>query len=301
MKFNLSSFLLLGILMAATAAPVFAEELEVAQIKQAMLNTTVNLTTYAYSRFAETMDLYTNQSAQTEFKAVKTIEGKVDLINKSGYFGSRLVEAASGKILLWEGYFINGSEYWKEGENWTILNISDPALIMAEYNEIPGQVDLIDLSNMTLTGSEFVESESCYKLEGSPSEPIERGMVGLQLRAAYFPSPFPMPEEIGNLSSEVDRRELLNNSSIVLTAWVSESTYRLRRVDINSSLTITPETLEIESEPFTIRSWINESTVYRDFGKPIKIELPLGAEELASPFRFKGADWRWATFGTVIP
>jgi hypothetical protein len=301
MKFNPLSFLLLVLLMAATTIAVSGEVLELAQIEQAMLNSTVNLTTYSYSRFAETTDLYSNQSVQTKFAAVKTTEGKVDLVNKSGYFGSRLTDAESGKILLWEGYFINGSEYQKEGENWTNYTIIDPSSIMADYNEIPGQVDLIDLSNMMLVGSERLEGESCYKLVGSPDEPIRKGMIGLQLLASYFPSPFPMPEELRNLSFDIDKTELLNNSNIVLTAWISESTSLLRRLDINSSLTITPQILKVQSEPFMIQSWINETTVYRDFGHPIRIELPLEAIEKASPFRFKGADWRWATFGTGRP
>jgi len=301
MKFNLTSFLLLGILMAATAIAVSGEELEVAQMKQAMLNSTVNLTTYSYSRYAETIDLYSNQSVQTEFAAVKTTEGKVDLANKSGYFGSKLIEAESGKTLLWEGYFINGSEYQKEGENWTNYTIIDPSSIMADYNEIPGQVDLIDLSNMTIVGSEPLEGESCYKLVGSPGEPIRKGMIGLQLLAAYFPSPFSMPKELNNLSFDIDKTELLNHSNIVLTAWIEEGTSLLRRLDINSSLTITPEILTVQSEPFMINSRINETTLYMDFGHPVRIELPSEAVEKASPFRFKGADWRWATFGTGRP
>jgi hypothetical protein len=301
MKFNLSSILLIVFLMAATTLVVWGEDQSVAQIKQGMLNSTVNLTTYTYSRFAETTDQYSNQTVQTKFAAVKTTEGKVDLVNKSGYFGERLVDTVGGKTLLWEGYFINGSEYQKEGENWTNYTIIDPAAIMADYNEIPGQVDLIDLSNMTFEGSEPIEGESCYKLVGSPEEPIKKGLVGLQLLAAYFPSPFPMPEKLKNLSFDIDKTELLNNSNVVLTAWIEEGTSLLRRLDINSSLTITPEILKVQSGPFMIQSRINETTVYRDFGHPVKIELPLEAKELASPYRFQGADWRWATFGTGRP
>jgi hypothetical protein len=301
MKFNLLSVLLLVSLMAATALSVSGEDQRVAEIKQAMLNSTVNLTTYTYSRLAETTDQYSNQSVHTEFAAVKSVEGKVDLANKSGYFGEKLVDLEGGETLLWEGYFINGSEYWKEGENWTNFTIIDPASVMADYNEIPGQVDLIDLSNMTLVGSEPIEGESCYKLVGSPEEPIEKGMVGLQLLATYFPSPFPMPAELKNLSFDIDKTELLNNSNVVLKAWIGENTSLLRRLDINQSLTITPGILKIESEPFMIQSWINETTVYRDFGSPVMIKLPAEAKELASPYRFQGADWRWATFGTARP
>lgn len=301
MKYHLSSVLLLVFLMAATTAAVSGEDLGVAQIKQAMLNSTMNLTTYSYSRYAEASDLYSNQSLQMEFKAVKTTEGKVDLINKSGYFGSRLIEAGNSKILLWEGYFINGSEYQKEDDSWTRYIISDPASIMQDYNEIPGQVDLIDLSNMTLIGSEVLEGDICYKLVGMPKEPIYKGIVGLQLLAAYFPSPFAMPKELKNLSLDIDATELLNNSNLVLTAWISKNASLLRRLDINSSITITPEILKVESVPFSIQSRINETTVYRDFGSPVRIELPQEAAEKASSSRFKGTDWRWATFGTGRP
>jgi hypothetical protein len=171
---------------------------------------------------------------------------------------------------------------------------------MADYNEIPGQVDLIDLSNMTLVGSEPIEGESCYKLVGSPEEPIEKGMLGLQLQAAYFPSPFSVPEEL-NLSFDINKTELLNNGDIVLTAWIGENTSLLRRLDINQSLTITPEILKIQSGPFMIQSWLNETTVYRGFGSPVMIKLPAEAKELASLYRLKGADWRWAAFGPVVP
>jgi hypothetical protein len=301
MKFHLSSILLIVLLIAATTLQVSGEDQRVAEIKHGMLNSIVNLTTYTYSRFAETTDQYSNQTLQTKFAAVKTVEGKIDLVNKSGYFGEKLVDVEDGRTLLWEGYFINGSEYWKEGENWTNFTIIDPESIMADYNEIPGQVDLIDISNMTLVGSEPIEGESCYKLVGSPEEPINKGMIGLQLLAAYFPSPFSAPEELKNLSFDIDKTELLNNSNVVLSAWIGENTSLLRRLDINQSLTITPEVLNIQSGPFLIQSWINETTVYRGFGSPVVIELPAEAKELASPSRFQGADWRWATFGSGVP
>jgi hypothetical protein len=113
MKFNLPSVLLIVFLIAATMLQVSGEDQKVAEIKHGMLSSTVNLTTYTYSRFAETTDQYSNQTLQTKFAAVKTTEGKVDLVNKSGYFGEKLVDVEEGKTLLWEGYFINGSEYWK--------------------------------------------------------------------------------------------------------------------------------------------------------------------------------------------
>ncbi len=46
---------------------------------------------------------------------IKTTNGKLDLVNKVGWWGSRLTDEETGDVLTWEGFFMNGSEYWKEG------------------------------------------------------------------------------------------------------------------------------------------------------------------------------------------
>ena len=62
-------------------------------------------------------------------------------------------------------------------------------------------------------------------------------MIGLQLLAAYFSSPFPLPDKLKNRTLEIGDTNLMNSSSLVLTAWVSKNGSLLRRLDINSSLT----------------------------------------------------------------
>jgi hypothetical protein len=153
---------------------------------------------------------------------------------------------------------------------------------------------------MQIVGSEDIDGEEYYKLEGSPIEPIYKGMIGLQLLAAYLPSPFPLPEEIQNRSLDVDDNALLNNSSIILTAWVSKDNNLLKRLDINSSLVINPQILNITSPDFIIVSTANESTTYTDFGSPVEIVLPEEALQNET-FRMQGTDWRWAAFGSVRP
>ena len=298
MKINRSLPIMIAILMASAA--VSAEDVGLDQIKQMMNNSAVNLTTYTYSRSAESNILYTNESIKNNFSADKITEGKVDLVNHSGWWNSKLTDKNSGGVLTWEGYFVNGSEYWKEGRNWTKFNITDTARIMEDYNEIPGQVELIDYSNMRLEGSEMLKGEDCYKLMGSPREMIYKGMIGLQLIAAYLPSPFPLPKELRNQTLDIRNTSLMNGSSIVLTAWVSQDKFLLRRLDINSTLTISPEILNISSPNFKMVSTINETTVYENFGSPVKIELPEDAQKNLS-FRMIGTDWRWAVFGSIRP
>jgi hypothetical protein len=301
MKYVLHSVTLLAVLavlMLCEAA--FAEEVGTDQLKQMMAESADNLTTYTYSRTGDASILYSNNSLNEEFSAVKTTLGKVDLVNQAGWWGSKLMDLTTGDVLTWEGYFINGSEYWKEDQNWTEFIVNDSALIIEDYNELPGEVNLINYSNMQIVGNESLNGVEYYKLVGSPIEPVYKGMIGLQLLAAYFPSPFPLPEEIQNRTLDVNDQELLNNSSIVLTAWVSKEDSLLRRLDINSSLVVTPEILNITSPDFRIESTMNESTTYMDFGSPVEIVLPEEALQNKT-FRTKGADWRWAVFGSVRP
>ncbi len=298
MKFNKILLMLLAILM--TFAAVSAQEVDIQQLKQMAKNSAENLTTYAYSRSGESTLVYANDSLRKEYDAYKTTEGKVDLVNQTGWWGSKLTDEETGDVLTWEGYYINGSEYWKEGQNWTKFTVNDTASAIQAYNEIPGQVNLIKYSNMKIAGSEMIQREDCYKLTGSPIESIYEGMIGLQLLAAYFPSPFPLPDSLKNQTFDIGNTSLMDNSRITLTAWVSKNDSTLRRLDIDSSLNITPEILNIALPDFNIMSKINESTVYSGFGSPVQIELPEDAQT-ASSSRMMGANWRWALFGSIRP
>jgi len=298
MKSNKILIMLLAIFAASLV--VSAQEANIQQLKQTTENSANNLTSYTYSRSAESMLIYSNNTIRKEYDASKTTNGKVDLVNMKGWWGSNLTDEETGDVLSWEGYFINGSEYWKEGTNWTQLKVNDSAQVLQAYNEIPGQVNLIKYSNMKIVGMEKMQGEDYYKITGSPIPSIYSGMTGLQLLAAYFPSPFALPDKLKNRTFDISNTSLINNSRIVLTAWISKNDSTLRRLDINSSLTITPKILNISSPDFKIMSTINESTVYSNFGSPAKIVLPKDAQN-ASPSRMIGANWRWALFGSVRP
>jgi hypothetical protein len=80
MKFNLHLITLLVVLTLCEAA--CAEDVDTDQLKQMMTESADNLTTYAYSRTGNTMVLYSNDSLQEEFRAVKATQGKVDLVRR---------------------------------------------------------------------------------------------------------------------------------------------------------------------------------------------------------------------------
>jgi hypothetical protein len=152
---------------------------------------------------------------------------------------------------------------------------------------------------MQIVGTDGCDDEECYRLEGTPIKPILEEILALQLVASYFGSPFPLPDELENASFSIEDTNLLNNSRVVITAWVSKNSSLLKRLDIDSSMTATPEILNISEPEFNIKSLLNESTVYSAFGQPVTVELP--TEALNESYRLKGTDWRWAAFGSVRP
>lgn len=294
---NVKSSIIISIALLAACVGASAQEVGIEQIKQMIEQSTENLTTY--SRSAEANIMYSNVSINTALNAEKVTNGKVDLVNKAGWWESNLTDKGSGEVLTWEGFFVNGSEYWKEGKNWTKFEINDTARIMQDYNEIPGQLQLIKDSNMQVMGTEKFNGVDCYKLTGTPEPVICLGCAGLQLLAAYVNSPFPIPPSLKNGTLDIRRTSLMNHSSSAVTAWISKDKGLLVGMNINSSLTVTPQILNISSPEFKIVSVLNESTAYKDFGQPVKIALPKEAQNAS--FRTVPADWRWAVFGSVRP
>ena len=277
----------------------FAEDVSVDQLKQMMTESADNLTSYTYTRSAESTIIYSNESLQDKFAAIKATKGKVNLTAKSGWWSHQLTDIGNGQVLTWQGYFLNGTEFWKEGENWTQFNITDPDALLADYNELPGQAQLLNYSDLLITGTETIDGEDCYKLAGEPIPLIEKTILGTQIFASYLSSPFPLPDEFDNKNFDFDNTSIQGNSNVSVTAWISKQTSLLRRIEIDSSLTLTPSILKIEELNFTIQSTLHEQTDYSNFGESVQIVLPEESQN-QSP-RMKGTDWRWAIFGLVEP
>jgi hypothetical protein len=278
---------------------VFAEDASVDRLKQMMTASADNLTTYTYIRSAESTIIYSNQSIQDKFAAVKATEGQVNLTALSGWWSHQLTDNETGQVLSWQGYFLNGTEYWKEGDNWTQFVIDDADAVMADYNELPSQAALLIYSNLSITGADNIDGEECYIIAAEPVPLIKETILGTQIYAAYLTSPFPMPDEFDNKNFDLDNTSISDNSNVSVTAWVSKQTSLLRRIEINSSLTLTPSILKIEEQDFTIQSTLLERTDYGNFGESVQIVLPSESRNYST--RTKGADWRWAIFGLVEP
>lgn len=296
----MKSYLVLISLLSLLIIPAtLGQDIGVDLLKQKVTQLADNVTTYTYTRSSESKIDYSNDSMHEMLDLEKDTEGKVNLTAQTGWWSHKLTDKGNGEVLTWQGYYLNNSEYWKEGQNWTELNLTDPKAVMEDYNELPSQVALINYSDLKITGTEMMEGVDCYRLEGTPVSPIEKTILGVQLFASYLGSPFSLPGDLGNKSFDFDRTELLDNSNVSITAWISKDTSLLRRIEINSDLTLDPSILNIEEKNFKIVSSLHEVTDYESFGAPVQITLPAEAQNLT--YRTKGADWRWAVFGLLEP
>jgi hypothetical protein len=294
---NFSAIIVLAFLLLLSTA--FADDVSIDQLKQTMIKSADEVVSYDYSRMAECDIVYRNESLQDIFEAAKATDGKVNLTAKSGWWSHQLKDTGTGEVLLWQGYLINGTEYWKEGENWTQFILNDSQAVLDDYNDLPGQVELLNYSDITITGSEEIDGEDCYRLTAEPIVLIQKAILGTQIFASYLASPFPLPDELDVADFNFENTSIIENSDVSVTAWVSKNDSLLKRIKIDSSLTLDPAILNIAEQNFTIQSILHETTDYTDLGQPVQIELP--SEAYNSSYRMQGADWRWAVFGLVEP
>jgi len=296
MNARLVILMLLAVLVASMAAST--AEVSTDQLKQLIAKSAENLSSYTYSRSADSFALYNNSSLEKKLEVFKTTEGKVDLQEMSAWWASRLTTKEDSGVLNWQSYFVNGSSYLNIGDNWTRLDFNDPSRIKYDFDELAGEIALIQNSDMKLSGSENISGNDYFKLVGKPNETISRALIARQILSALSTTPIQLPENLTNQKINIDESDLINKSKLIITAWVSKDSSLLKRLDVNSSLTITPQILNISSPDFKIQTAVNESTIYSDFGSQMKIELPKEAQNESS--LLKGAAWSRAVMGSII-
>ena len=288
--------MLLAVLFASVAAST--AQVSTDQLKQLMAKSAENLSSYTYSRSADSFALYNNSSLEKKLEVFKTTEGKVDLRQMSAWWASKLATNEDSGVLNWQSYFANGSSYLNIGDNWTRIDFNDPSRIKYDFDELAGQIALIQNSDMMLDSSENISGKDYFKLVGKPNETISRAIIARQILSALSTTPIQLPENLTNQKIDIDRSDLINKSIIVITAWISKDDSLLKRLDINSSSTLTPQILNISSPDFKIQTSVNESTIYSDFDSEVEIELPKEAQNESS--LLKGAAWSRAVMGSII-
>ncbi len=250
-------------------------------LKQRMIDAAENLTTYSYAVNSETNASYSNSSSSGNVTVISKSQGAVDMRNRaarSSMFLETMPKGGESKVDLLEIYFINGSDYTNWNGNWSSNAVSNITEGMKVHNEIVQQVNLIDMSDMEMVGTEELDGQEVYVLRGSPSPQLYRTYLALALVSAYASSPISLPRAILRASRDINSTKLLDNGEMVLTVWVDKDTYLLKKNMIETKVSATPEILNLtDEEDFTIMAETAETSMFTDFGAPVMIALPDGA------------------------
>ncbi len=248
---------------------------------QRMIDAAGNITTYSYAVNSETNAFYTNSTSSSNVTVVSKSQGAVDMRNiaaRSSMFLETMPKGGESKVDLLEIYFINGSDYTNWNGNWSSNAVPNVTEGMKVHNEIMQQVNLINVSDMEMVGTEVLDGQEVYVLRGSPREQLYRTYIGLALVSAAASSPISLPKDILRASRDINSTRLLDNGEMVLTVWVDRDTYLLKKNMIETKILATPDILNLtDGEDFTIKAETTEISTFMGFEAPVMIALPDGA------------------------
>lgn len=251
------------------------------QLKDLVIDAALNLTTYSYAVNSETNASYFNSSSLGNVTVISKSEGAVDMQNeaaRSSMFLETIPDEGASKVDLLEIYFINGSDYTNWNGNWSRNAVSNITEGMKVNNEIMQQVNLINLSDMEIVGTQDLDGNEAYVLRGSPHAQLYEAYLSLALVSAYASSPISLPGEILRASRNINETKLADNGQMVTTIWIDKETHLLKKNVIVTKVLATPEILNLSgSEDFMITAETTETSTFTDFGVPVMIALPDGA------------------------
>jgi hypothetical protein len=266
------------LLVAAIVIPMaVAEEINSIQIKEFMMKSIGNITSYSIDYRGDTIYQYSNGTYNETIEIVDTSSGAVNVSAVTGRLLSKSVSTKS-PTEIYMYYAINDTVYTNETGNWTKDTFSDPVLALEQINEARGQINLIMVSPLNLTGNATVQGEDCYVLSGPLTGAIEANYVVNELAWAAYYCPIPLPNRTILAAGLSSNNSFDQNANVNATAWISKKTGYPRALNIMIDWIGSNEIMNITSEPpFKVVGTYNETTIFGDFGAPVNVVLPEGA------------------------
>ena len=136
-------------------------------------------------------------------------------------------------------------------------------------NQVEPQMELLEVVQVEVIGSEKVGGVDCYVLQLTPD--MEQ-LWQLAMQQAGVTGELVLPD-IG----EEFLREAFKNFSV--KQWVAKDTYFLTKVEMYMAMELTPEALGFPEEEGLMTMDITMNLLAYNYNQPVSIELPLEAEE----------------------
>jgi hypothetical protein len=221
-----------------------------------------------------TMDIVAEVEGETdEMTVVMSGSGALDLENRQMMMDTTTsiampgLEMEMGMELYLIGdmmYMLIESPLW--GATWSKLEM--PEGTWEEMNQVEPQIELLEVAQVEVIGSERVGGVDCYVLDITPDMEQLWQMVMQQAELTGEP----MPDVAEEFIQEMFR-------SFSVKQWVAKDTYFLAKVELDIAVELTPEAMGFPEEEGVMTMDIAISLLAYDYNQPVSIELPPEAEE----------------------
>ena len=136
-----------------------------------------------------------------------------------------------------------------------------------EMSQVEPQIELLEVAQVEVIGSEKVGGIDCYVLEVTPDLEQLWQIVMQQAEMAGE-----MPDITEELLQEMFR-------SFSVKQWVTKDTYFLAKVEMDMAVELTPEAMGFPGEEGVFTMDIAMNLLAYNYNQPVSIELPPEAEE----------------------
>jgi len=171
------------------------------------------------------------------------------------------------EYFLVDGWMYMSIEIPDEGQQW--MKIQMPEGMWEQQSQVQQQIDLLrDAEEVSYLGSEEVGGVPCHVVKIVPDmDSLREMMAQVQGQITGFE---------GLDMSTVDFSEMIKSMS--MTQYVAEDSYLFMKTEQHIVMEITPDRLGMpEGEFERITEDVSTTMVFRDYGKPVTIQLPQAA------------------------
>jgi hypothetical protein len=270
---------LLAVLLSGCTEKAPTKSLNETQIKDILMTSTENLSSYSFSLENSQMMSFINDTSSnntTELAPAKVTtstksDGAIDLKARSLHMVTVSTAVPEGKeanktTSKMEMYFINDTVYMKiDDENWTKMKINNPTTLWSTSNMAKNEAALLNVSNLTSSGMETIDGIECYKIAVKPDIRVYSLLLSQQIGSA-------VPVFFLNLT------KLYNETDLKWDAWITADTNQFKKNSISMKMKLNPEIMNIkEMGNFSMDIETGYFVVFKDYDKELKIEPPAEA------------------------
>ncbi len=261
--------LLLALIVAAFSGCV-EEEPSAEDLKTMMIIAGQDIETVKFTMVTDQTTTITNVTDSETIITDSRGEGEVNMTAQA----MKLLMITTSKMgdaenvtMEMEMYMLGDAFYMKIDGNWTNMTGLLPEGMMDQQNQLKMQMEMLNNSRVELEGSEKIDGQDTYVLKVVPDMEAFSATMEKQMGS--------MPIVGMNLT------DIYSSAEMEWTTWLSKDSYLPLEIQVNMKMKMTPEMMGLPVEDvgdFDMLVESDSAVLYRDYNRPVVIELPSEAK-----------------------